>query len=338
MNQTSKTDVSKGETIQKMKFRSQIQCQPLQKVNLNSQLLLIGSCFTENLYQNFQMLKIPLCHNPYGITYNPCSISQQILNLHENKEPILTKIEQQYYPFEYHGSFRKATKEETDTAIQESWNSARKALTTCTDVFLTLGSAYAWFKDGNIVNNCHKRPSNEFRRRLLGLEEIVPSLRAALATFTDSTTITFTVSPIRHLRDGMIENNISKSLLRTAIHIIAQEDRRVQYFPAFEIMMDDLRDYRFYEDDLLHPSPMAIRYIWEQVQNNLLSESLRKQEQSVLEIHKRLEHRPIHANSREYQRFLEETDAKIQQAQKNAPHLNWSFEKERLSLLRNHFV
>lgn len=311
-----------------MKFRSEIQINPLKKLTHESHVLLIGSCFSQHMYQFLSQMKVSLCYNPYGITYNPCSIAEQITSLFHNIPPKMYKVDNSYIPFQHHGSFRKNTKEDTEREIQCHWKEAIQQITSISDVCITLGSAFAWFRDGMIINNCHKRPSTEFSRQLLEIDTIVVALQKSLQLFPPHTNITFTVSPIRHIRDGLIENNLSKSILRAAIHLLQQEDTRIQYFPAFEIMMDDLRDYRFYESDLMHPSPMAIQYIFEHVRTHMIDISLQKREVEFQKIYKRLEHKPLHPQSEEWRTFVRKTRSLLTILEKEYPQLDWTKEEE----------
>ena len=316
-----------------MKFRTEIAISQIPSITSSSKILMIGSCFTENMNAKLQSYKLPIVYNPFGITYNPLSIADQITSIYTNRKPKIDVLEEKPYPFAHHGSFRKETLQETHYAIDQAWNRAQKMASSINTCIITLGSAYAWIRDQKVVNNCHKRPRSEFTRKLLSVDTIATHLKKALQLIPQNCSILLTVSPVRHIRDGLVENNISKSTLRLAIHELEKHIPRVHYFPSFEIMMDDLRDYRFYEDDLLHPSSMAIDYIWQQFQNHVLSEELEERFHSFDQLHKRLAHRPLHPKSPQFAQFVVKTKYIMTSLQEKYPDLDWSKEKEALSEL-----
>lgn len=289
---------------------------------------MIGSCFTEHMYAKLQTYKLPILYNPFGITYNPLSIADQITSIYTNRKPKVDILEGKPYPFAHHGSFRKETLQETHCAIDQVWNRAQEMASSINTCILTLGSAYAWRRDQVVVNNCHKRPGSEFTRKLLSVDTITTHLKKALALLPQDCSVLFTVSPVRHIRDGLIENNISKSTLRLAIHELERHIPRVHYFPSFEIMMDDLRDYRFYEDDLLHPSSMAIDYIWKRFQHHVLRDELEDRFHAFNQLHKRLAHRPLHPKSPQFAQFIKKTEIIMTSLQKKYPDLDWSKEQK----------
>lgn len=291
---------------------------------------MIGSCFVENIYTKIQSYKLPTTYNPFGITYNPISIAHQIRSLHTNQHPKVDIISDAPYPFAHHGMFRKKTVEATYEAINQTWRPAQRNFTHINTCIVTLGSAYAWKRQNTVVNNCHKRPTKEFTRVLLSVDDIFSSLRAAFLLLPKECTIICTVSPVRHIRDGLVENNISKSSLRMSIYELQREDPRVQYFPSFEIMMDDLRDYRFYKRDLLHPTKMAVDYIWEQFKHAAIDKTLDERHNEIQSLHKRLSHHPLHPQSVECTEFVHKTSQMLDTLRERYPHLDWSVEQEEL--------
>ena len=313
-----------------MKFRTEIKISQLPPINTNSHLLMIGSCFTENIYAKFQSYKIPIVYNPFGITYNPVSIADQISSLYTNKRQKIDVIHNSPYPFAHHGSFRKNTLHETNEAINRSWQNAQKECSNINTCILTFGSAYAWKRNNRVVNNCHKRPATEFSRELLPVDTIVSSIQESLNLLPQDCSIIFTISPVRHIRDGLIENNISKSTLRIALHELEKQDPRIHYFPSFEIMMDDLRDYRFYKDDLLHPSSMAVNYIWELFKAHSIENTLEARSKKIRSLHKRLSHRPQNTNSDIFSQFVQKTEKELITLQESYPALDWKPEQEAL--------
>ena len=316
-----------------MKFRTEIKFQSLKKIHSNSRILMIGSCFAEHMHTKFLPYKLPITNNPYGITYNPISIAEQITSLSSGSSPTITLLNKKPYPFEHHGTFRKSTEQETRTTIDCSWTPAQRSISSINHCILTLGSAYAWMRNGSVVNNCHKRPREEFTRSLLSVESITSALKKAIQYLPNQCVITCTISPVRHLRDGIEKNNISKSTLRLALHQLQREDSRVQYFPSYDIMMDDLRDYRFYKDDLTHPNSMALSYIWSLFQHHTIDESLHSRYTRTLALHKRLTHRPQDRSTPDFTRFLDGTHKELELLKKQHPQLDWRTETEQLSNL-----
>ena len=294
---------------------------------------MIGSCFVESMYAKLCSYKIPITYNPFGITYNPISIAHQLCSLHNNQKPKVDIISNVPYPFSHHGMYRKETLKETDDAINQTWLPAQREFCNINTYIFTLGSAYAWKRNNVIVNNCHKRPAKEFTRELLSIDTITSSLSAAFSLLPKDCIIICTVSPIRHIRDGLQENNISKSTLRMSLHELERQDSRIQYFPSFEIMTDDLRDYRFYEEDLIHPSKMAVDYIWNQFKQYAIGDPLEERQIEIQSLHKRLSHRPSHPKSAEYKRFIETTKRLLDTLQKRHPNLDWSTERKQMRKL-----
>lgn len=206
--------------------------------------------------------------NPFGTLYNPLSIAQAI---HMTELPELVEHDGLWHSMAHHGSFSRATREEAEKAVAESIETMQRALEEATVVIVTFGTAWVYelsaisHQPSVIVGNCHKMPEKWFSRRRLTVEEIVEAWQPILAQYADKKWL-FTVSPIRHVRDGLHENQVSKATLLMAVERLVESQKskvESRYFPSYEIVMDELRDYRFYADDLVHPSSMAVEYIWE---------------------------------------------------------------------------
>ena len=233
------------------------------KIGYEDKILMLGSCFSDEIGEQMKQRYLNVTCNPFGTLYNPLSIAQAI----SMKEiPELVEHEGLYHAMSHHGSFSRATKEEAEQAIRASIENMQQALQEATVIIVTFGTAWVYEKDGKIVGNCHKLPENCFTRRRLSVEEIVAAWRPILDRYPDKHWL-FTVSPIRHIRDGLHENQLSKATLLQAVeqlvlHSYPSPATR-RYFPSYEIMLDELRDYRFYADDLVHPSSLAVNYIWE---------------------------------------------------------------------------
>lgn len=246
-----------------MKLQTTVDIKPSAwKIGYDDKILLVGSCFADSIGQMMAQRGLQVTCNPFGTLYNPLSIAQA-LNL---QSPIsnLQFHEGLWHSMDHHGSFSRPTEEETRAAVTESIATMQRALNEASVVIVTFGTAWVYEMDGNVVANCHKLPADRFTRRRLSVDEIVKTWMSIIARYPDKHWI-FTVSPIRHIKDGLHENQLSKATLLQAIEQLTipfRDGQEVGYFPAFEIMLDELRDYRFYADDLVHPSNMAVEYIW----------------------------------------------------------------------------
>ncbi len=254
-----------------MNFRTEIQLPPAPfKLTYKDQVAFIGSCFSENISSRLSDLKMKVNCNPFGIVFNSISIQKNLLRLIEKRNytsPELFKGSQ-FYSFDHHSSFSDFDVENCLRKINQSMEEGHAFLKQSKVLFITLGSAYAyWYKERNeVVANCHKLPQSVFQKKLSKVEEIVngfSELIMQLQFFNPELKIVFTVSPVRHLKDGMIENQRSKAILLESVHQIVEAFNNVNYFPAYEIAMDDLRDYRFYGKDMLHLNEVGIDYVFQ---------------------------------------------------------------------------
>lgn len=239
------------------------------KIGYDDRILMLGSCFSDSIGQIMTEHYLPVTCNPFGTLYNPHSIAQAInyqLPLTNDQLPLVSH-DGLWHSMAHHGAFSRASREEAEAAVRASVESMQKAFQEATVIIVTFGTAWVYEMDGRVVGNCHKLPENCFTRRRLSVDEIVETWCPLLAQYPDKHWL-FTVSPIRHIRDGLHENQLSKATLLQAVEKLSTEYRiqntyRISYFPSYEIMLDELRDYRFYADDLVHPSSMAVNYIWE---------------------------------------------------------------------------
>lgn len=248
-----------------MKFRTEIDIAPLHtRISYENRTLALGSCFAEQIGARLARAKFRVTVNPTGILFNPLSIVEALRSY-----PTPVGREElhcdggRWFHFGFHGDFAAPT---ADEALQRM-NAARRAgaetLDAADRVVLTLGTAWIYERGGEVVANCHRQPATEFTRRRLTVEEVTGALAAAIEGPLAGREIILTVSPVRHLGDGLAGNAASKATLRLAAEQLTERYACVSYFPAYEILTDDLRDYRFYADDLVHPSPQAVAYIWE---------------------------------------------------------------------------
>ncbi len=300
--------------------------------------MFLGSCFTENIGTRMAALKYNVDINPFGILYNPVSVANGLRILLDKKEftsEDLIEADGLWHSFFHHGRFSSADKQETLDAINNRIKSSSEFLETTNFLFITFGTAwvYKYKKNGQTVSNCHKIPANEFERVRLSVDEIVQlykKLLVEIRKINPSVQVVFTVSPIRHWKDGAIENQRSKAVLLLAIDKLINElgQDSCTYFPAYEIIMDELRDYRFYAPDMLHISEVAIDYIWEKFENYFIDSESHHNSKKIDKIVKAANHRPLHDDTDEYYRFLGKMHEKALQLENNNEHLNLTLEKK----------
>lgn len=275
--------------------------------------MLVGSCFSENIGDILTQLQFNTLVNPYGILYNPYSIETMFKEIHEEKEykaDDLVYYNDKWLSFNHHGVFSDFDISQSLIKINSSIIESYDFLCNADYVFVTLGTSIVYFNVDNDfpVGNCHKFPSEQFYQRRLSVEETVASLQRIIKYIRDlneDTKIIFTVSPIRHWKNGAIENQRSKSTLIIAVDEICSSQENTYYFPAYEIMMDDLRDYRFYKEDMLHPNNVAINYIWNKFKENYIDISAYELMKEIEKLNKALQHKIDNTEGVEYMKFQE---------------------------------
>lgn len=308
-----------------MKLRTEIELTKQESViNYDSHIVLFGSCFAENIAEKLDFYKFPQLVNPFGILFHPIAIENALNDIYQKR--IYTENDLYFHndlwqSFNHHSKFSSASKSEILNTINTSIENANLLLKKSTHSIITLGTAwvYEFTEHQQLVANCHKIPQKKFEKRLLTLDEIKQSLNHILQLiqwFNPTMQVIFTVSPVRHLSNGMVENSQSKALLLTAIHQISTQ-KNTHYFPSFEIVMDDLRDYRFYKNDLIHPNNLAVDYIWEQFKKSWIDEKSNLLMDEIEAIQKALQHRPFNENSPKHQVFLKNLQLKIDELAKN---------------------
>lgn len=299
--------------------------------------MLFGSCFSTHIGTKLQQHKFQVDINPFGIMYNPFSIAQGINRLLKRRaytEEELVYHQGLYHSLMHHGHFSSPDKEATLEMINKRFTEAADTIQQADFMLVTLGTAYVYWKldSGEIAGNCHKLPENNFHRALLTDEDIMSEWSDVideLIEINPRMKVIFTVSPVRHWKDGARQNLLSKSSLHLAIDKLEERyPENVTYFPAFEIMLDELRDYRFYDSDMLHPSAVAIDYIWERFSDTYFSDKTKAINKEWIKIRKALEHRPIHPENEHYQFFLENTKEKLEGFSRNHPHISCQEEIE----------
>jgi len=306
------------------------------RVNHQENILGIGSCFVENIGGLLEKYKFPCLLNPFGILYNPISIQRSIEVLLSNyifTQKDLVENQGIWYSFVHHGSFSHPQPASVLNQINQSLAQARTHLQTTKVLLITLGTASVFVHKttGKVVANCHKFPANHFEKKQLTVEQIQTALNACLVKIKKNypqISIILTVSPVRHIRDGLIESQRSKAKLLLAAAQLEQELQFVHYFPAYELVMDDLRDYRFYESDLIHPNQQAIAYIWEAFEKTYCSDESLQLLRTITKILQASQHRPFHSSTPAHQAFIAQQLQKIAQIEQQYPFLD--FKKERL--------
>jgi hypothetical protein len=304
-------------------------------VNHQDQIFCMGSCFAENMAHKLQRNKFATLLNPFGILYNPVSIAKAFsLLLEENPFPEneLFKHHGLWHSFDHHGHFSKPDKAATLQGINSALANGRAFLKNTNRLIVTLGTANVFVhkKSGEIVANCHKIPGTEFTRKRLDLETVIEKLSSIfekLKAKNPKLQIITTVSPIRHIRDGLIENQKSKAVLLLALDKIGSNLDFVHYFPSHEILLDDLRDYRFYEADLIHPNKVAIDYIWDYFKQSFFNGATIELITEIEKIVNASCHLPFHSESDQHQIFLKQQLEKINLLKEQFPFLDFNDEK-----------
>ncbi len=272
-----------------------------QELSYNDSFLLLGSCFSDSIAQKLTEHAFRVTGNPFGTLYNPLSIAKMIEMLTNDYQPSTIHYhfhEGLYHSFLHHGRFSHTDRSRFEQNITNSICAGRQALQEATTIIITFGTAWVYEREGEVVSNCHKLPEKEFTRRRLTVEEIVSVWKPIVENFIrQGKRIIFTVSPIRHKRDGFHENQLSKAVLLLAIEQLQHLHLRTfepLYFPAYEIVLDELRDYRFFAEDMVHPSPVSVDYIWERFAETYFSPSTRETMRLRLKEYKHTQHRPLH--------------------------------------------
>lgn len=271
---------------------------------MNTSILLLGSCFAENIGKKLIYHKMNACVNPTGISYNPVSLAIQVKRALKNNHVTIDELKKygdQYVHFDFHGKMGHHEEEVCLRTINSSLDKLNVFLRQSDVIFISLGSAIVFelIESNQVVSNCHKFPQQIFNKRQLNNDEVVNSLSEMIQLVSEQNTkikIVFTVSPVRHTRHGLIENNRSKANLISAVHSICDRFDNAYYFPSYDIVIDDLRDYRFYDQDLVHPSASAIDYIWSYLQESFMETKTIDQLKSIQSIVQTFHHRSMTSN------------------------------------------
>lgn len=314
-----------------MKLQTSIPISPvIPQIDYDSNMLLLGSCFADHITKKLTYHKFRLSSNPFGILFHSEAIKELLWRSSELKSYTAEELfflNDTWHSYDAHSDLNHSTKEATLQALNSALEATHKQISKSTHIIITLGTAWVYrhSQTDRIVANCHKVPQREFTKELLSVKRIIRSLEQIidiLKSANQKAIIIFTVSPVRHLKDGFVENARSKAHLVSAVHQLIDGEQYF-YFPAYEIIMDELRDYRYYNKDMVHPSEVAIDYIWERFKDVWIKESAFGIMKEVDHIQKGLLHRPFNPQSDKHKQFLKELQSKIAAIQETYPFMEF---------------
>lgn len=303
------------------------------KIDHHSKVFLMGSCFVENIGEKLDYYKFQNLRNPFGILYHPHALENFLLRTvkaYEYTDADVFYHNERWHCFAAHSVLSNASRENLINDLNEHSRQSQKFLKTATHIILTLGTSWVYRtkETEEAVANCHKLPQNNFTKEITPVEEIERSLISAISSIrkvNSDVPIIITISPVRHLKDGVVENQQSKAHLISALHKVLKEPKwKTAYFPAYEIMMDELRDYRFYSEDMLHPNATAIQLIWNKFTTAWCSENAMSTIGQIEQIQRGLSHRPFNESSDAHQEFLRNLENKIKSINSQFPHIEFT--------------
>jgi hypothetical protein len=326
-----------------MKFRFEFDIKKLPEPIMHwHKLLLIGSCFTENIGEKLDKYKFTTLQNPNGILFNPVSVAEALTNYIENNsisETDLFHYNEGWHSWKHHSRFSGIGANDAMQKINASTSKAHNFLKQADYVFITLGSAWIYTltekainaKPGSVAANNHKAPADWFFRKLMTTDDtlhVLDNIIHRLFLFNNKAKIIFTISPVRHLREGVVENNRSKAALIQAVHQLVDKFDRLYYFPAYELVIDDLRDYRFYAEDLVHPNYFATQYVWEKLVDACMDETTKALLEEIHSINLAHKHKAFNATSEQHKKFLQSYLKKTEKLQEQHSYLDFKKEIE----------
>ncbi len=320
-----------------MKLHFEFPIKKIQRpIHHRHKLLLLGSCFTESIGEKLRKHKFDTLENPNGILFNPVSVAEAVGSCIENKEvaaPDIFEYNETWHSWKHHSRFSGVTQEECIHKINTSTSAAHHYLTQADHLLVTLGSAWVYTltekatnaESGSVAANNHKAPADWFTKSLMGVSETILVLQEMLEKlfrFNPGLTVIFTISPVRHLREGAVQNNRSKAVLIQAVHQLVDQYDSLYYFPAYELVIDDLRDYRFYAEDMVHPNYQATQYVWEKFTDACMEEETKLLLKEIAEINLAHQHKPFNPLTQQHQKFLESYLIKTNNLQERCPYLD----------------
>jgi len=283
-----------------------------QKISLKTPLITMGSCFSDSIGGRLAQNKFDVLANPFGVIFNPISINKLLKIATTNgdiQDHNWIKSQDIHLHYDVHSQQGSINKQEALDNVDNAIAMTYKQLQKTKWLIITWGTAIVYERKntGEVVANCHKVPAESFTKRILSNKEIIADFEELLSVLPASVNILLTVSPVRHLKETLELNSVSKSTLRLACHQLSQQHNRVSYFPAYELILDDLRDYRFYKSDMLHPSEEAIAYVWDKFKDAYFDDSSLEFIQKWEEITSALNHKPFNPKSTAHQQFIKNT-------------------------------
>ena len=290
------------------------------KIGYDDQILLMGSCFADSMCAKLHEHYFRVEGNPFGVLYNPASIAMAIEMARKSQtieDKDLVEHGGLWHSMAHHGVFSDIDMAVVLDKCNGSIVALRQALENATVITITFGTAWVYEYAGKVVGNCHKIPANQFVRRRMTVEEIVATWQPLVEAMPDKKWL-FTVSPIRHVKDGLHENHINKGILLQAVEQLTKQTG-CSYFPAYEIMLDELRDYRYYAEDMVHPSSMAVEYIWQRLVETYMTADTQAEMKTLHQLWRDEHHRFVHPDSMEAKRFLERLGQKKHELQEDYP-------------------
>ena len=310
-----------------MKFRTEIEIAPLAEgLEYGAKIFALGSCFAENISERLKRAKFSISTNPFGVLFNPFSIANALERLADARTFAVCDItagKESFFSFDAHSSLDGKSHTEAFGNLNKAVAQGAKLLADADWVILTFGTAWVYEKEGKVVANCHKQPASHFVRRRLSVTEIVERYSRLFEGVLRDKKVILTVSPVRHIGDGLQENSLSKATLRLAVEELVAKHENACYFPSYEILIDDLRDYRYYADDLAHPSKMAVDYVWERFCEAMLADEAKVKMPLVEQIVAAAEHRPFNPESDAHKTFCRKMLAKAE----SMSEIDFSLEK-----------
>jgi len=315
-----------------VKLQTQI---PLEKqeptIGYNSKLVLLGSCFAENMAEKLSYYKFQNEVNPLGVLFHPVAILDLLTRAHQNtpyKERDVFFSNGCWQSFRAHSRLNSTSQAEILERLNTALKLTQNQLQNASHVIITFGTAWVYehIESKTTVANCHKQPQKEFKKSILSidqLQETFESICSVLKSFNPEVSVVFSISPVRHLKDGFVENNQSKAHLMAALHAVINTTENTHYFPSYELLMDELRDYRFYKEDMVHPNPIAINYIWKKFQSIWINTEVNPIMQEVNQLQKGFAHKPFNPLATEHTLFLSALAKKAQALESQFPFMKF---------------
>lgn len=324
-----------------MDFRLELEVKPWkQQLSIGQQIMLTGSCFTGHMSAKLSRYRFHVCENPHGILFNPASILTALTAYAQKtiyNESDIFQLNGLWQSWQHHGRFASVSPEEVLLMMNREAAQGSQFIRSAHWLIVTLGSAFVYeLKPGTdfganhkkvVVANCHKVPAQNFDHRLLTWTEVQQAVKNIVSTVKEvnpDIKIVFTISPVRHHREGMVENNRSKGLLHNAVAAVTEAEENVFYFPAYELIIDDLRDYRFFAEDMVHPNYFATQYVWEKFSAACIDEKSRVLMERISKIIAAMEHRPRQPESEQHKAFLQKMQAETLDLSRQEPSLDLS--------------